>query len=209
MPPGREHRGRLPPRYEAILSMAPGPGGYVPYDPRSGRLCQLAARAEIVSHQHRPAYRLAEGLFPLLATGRRAGRKPGRTAGQPEAVGAGAEGPLAGPGQPPFRNAQAGRAVLAARSGTAGTAVRHRLPGVGTLEPEASRPAPGRRLLHLPRQRRQAADGAARRPRPPPRCGRISSTNGALWLRRSRRRPSGSCSPIAADACGASGSGNS
>ena len=208
MPPGRQHRGRLPPRYQAILPMAPGPGGYGPDDPRPGRLCRLAARAEVEPHEHRPAYRLAEGLLSLFATGRRAGRKPGRTAGQPEAVGARAEGPVAGPGQPPFRNAEAGRPLLAARSGTAGTALRHRLPGVGAFEPEASRPAPRRRLLRLPRQRRQAADGAAGGQGRRGRAGVSRARARPAWLRRFRRRRSGSCSPIAAAACGASGSGN-
>ncbi len=208
MPPGRQHRGRLPPRYDAVLPMAPGPCGCGPDDPRPGRLCRLAARAEIEPHEHRPAHRVAEGLFPLLATGRRAGGKPGRTAGQPEAVGAGAEGPLAGPGQPPLRDAEAGRPVLAARSGAAGTALRHRLPGVGAFEPEASRRAPGGRLLHLPRQRRQAADGAAggqgRRGRAGVSRARTRSAGGAGFA----RRRSGSCSPIAAAVCGASGSGS-
>ena len=35
------------------------------------------------------------------------------------------------------------------------------------------------------------------------------STNAAPWRRRFRRRRSGSCSPIAAAVCGASGSGSS
>ena len=111
--------------------------------------------------EHRPAHCLAESLFSLFATGRRAGGKPGRIAGQPEVVGASAEGPLAGPGQPPVRDAETGRPLLAARSGTAGTALRHRLPGLGTFPSETSRSASRRGLLHLSRQRRQAADGAA------------------------------------------------
>ena len=69
--------------------------------------------------------------------------------------------------------------------------------------------APGGRLLHLPRQRRQAADGAAggqgRRGRAGLSRARTRSPGGAGFA----RRRSGSCSPIAAAVCGASGSGSS
>ena len=60
-----------------------------------------------------------------------------------------------------FEMPKPGDVLLAARSGLAGTALRHGLPGFGDLEPEAVRLASRRRLLRLPRQRRQAADGAA------------------------------------------------
>ena len=56
------------------------------------------------------------------------------------------------------------RSLLAAGPGDAGVALRHRLPGVGTVEYAALRHAAGRRLLHLSRQGRQAADRARRRP---------------------------------------------
>ena len=44
-------------------------------------------------------------------------------------------------------------------------------------------------------------------PRPPRPCGHISNTSAARWPHRYRRRPIGSCSPIAAAACGGSGLG--
>ena len=70
--------------------------------------------------------------------------------------------------------------LLAARSGAAGIALRHRLPGVGNFQPAAARHAPGRKLLHLPRQGRQGADGAAGRPGDRGR-GPISNTSGRSW----------------------------
>ena len=208
MPPSRQHGGCLPPRYEAVLPLAQA---------RAVAALSIRDLADYVGwlhernwpHEHRPAYRLAEGFFPLLATGRRAGRKPGRIAGQPEAVGAGAGGPLAGPGQPPFRDAEAGRPLLAARPGPAGAAVRHRLPGLGAVEPEACTTCTSTKAIASAAAKATRSGWCRWAPRPPRRCGRISSTNAARWRRRFRRRRDGSCSPIAAAACGASGSGNS
>ena len=70
VPPGREHRGGLPPRPRAVLRLARRAEHSRAVDPRPGRLRRLAARPEAGPGQHRPAHRVAEGLLPLLAVGR-------------------------------------------------------------------------------------------------------------------------------------------
>ena len=90
-------------------------------------------------------------------------------------------------GRTAARQPAARRTAVAARSGTAGAALRHRLPGVGNLAPETGRRPPGRGLLPLPGQGRQGAAGAAGSPgdRGSP---RVSGTRAARAGRARRRR---------------------
>ena len=100
------------------------------------------------------------------------------------------------------------RCLLAARPGAARAALCHRLPGVGSLEPEAGRSAPGRALLPGPRQREQGPADAAGR------CGRrgdrrLSAARAAAsWPRSASRRRPGCCFRGAASGCGARRSGS-
>ena len=104
--------------------------------------------------------------------------------------------------------AQAAAALVAARSGDARTAVRDRLPRFGAVDPAAARRAPGRALLPVPRQGRQAARRAARAARRWRRSRRTWSTSGRSSPHAARRRRSSCCSRRAAAGCGASGFGS-
>ena len=117
-------------------------------------------------------------FLPLSATRRAAAREPGGTAGQPETVGARAARDRAGHDRQAAGKPRPVRRPLAARPGAVGAAVRHRLPGLGTLEPEAMRRAPGRRLLQVPGQGGQRADRAAGPPGDPGRA-RLSGARAA------------------------------
>ena len=132
-----------------------------PVDSRSGRLRRLAARPGVGPRQHRPAHRVAEGLLPLLAVGRRDGRQPGGAAGQPETVGARAQDPQQRANRPAVFRPGPDRSVLAPRPGAVGAALRHGLPGLGAFPPPLAGHAPRRGFLHLPRQGRQGTHGAA------------------------------------------------
>ena len=183
-------------------------GRFNTHDPRPGRLSAGCTGANW-PRQHRPAYRVAEGLLPLLAVGRRAARQPGRVAGQPEALGAGAQGAqleqidrlFAAPGRtdPCWRRDRALLELLYATGCRASEA----------FEPPTARHAPRRGLLHLPRQGRQGATGAAwARGRSQP-SGPISNTSGRRLAARSGAPPRlGCCCRIAGGDCGASGFGN-
>ena len=193
------------------FSSGSGTGGRAALsDPRPGRLRRLAARAQADPGEHRPAHRLAEGVFPLLATGRRAGRKPGRTAGQPEAVGARAArcsrrrrstaaSNRPQPGDLCWRRDRALLELLYATGCRASELSNLKLRDVHLDEG----------YCHLPRQGRQAADGAA---------GRQGDRGGAD-VSRARTRPELaaqvppppewlSALAVAAGGCGASGSGS-
>ena len=208
MPSGREHGRRVPSRPAAILRVAQRSEHPGPVDPRPGRLHGLAPRAGPGPGHARPAHRLAEGLLSLPAAGRRAPRQPGGTAGEPEALGAGAEGPQPRADRPAAGKPAPHGPVLAPRSGPAGAALRDRMPGLGDFQLEALRHAPRRWLLHVPRQGRQGAARALGRTGGGSRAG-VPGTRaaGAGWPAQASI-PRGSCCRTAAGGCGGNGSGN-
>ena len=92
VPPGREHGGGLSAGPDAVSSSGRRGVRSRNDDPGSGRLRDLAPRQEFPAGHARPAPRFAQGLLPLPAARRRSAGQPGRVAGQPEALGAGAPG---------------------------------------------------------------------------------------------------------------------
>ena len=81
------------------------------------------------------------------------------------------------------------RSLVAPRPDPAGTALRHRLPGVGIVASQAERRAARRRICHLPRQGRQAAASCRWEASHRRRSAIISSTSGRNWPRTLRPRP--------------------
>src|SRR5690606_10732535 len=121
----------------------------------------VAARRIARGQQRRAAHHFVEALFSVPAARRRADREPGRVARLAKAVGTSARGAFAFDDGRAVECAGAARPELAARSRDARTALRHRLPRVGSIaladERRASRPG----LLPLPRQGRQTTHRAA------------------------------------------------
>ena len=153
--------GRLSPRHEAIFSMAPGPrspgltvrdlADYVawlherPLGPTS--IARHIASLKVFFRYLQLEGVLVESQAELLGSQKLWERVP-KVLTPAQVAG--------------FRDAQAGRPMLAAGPGFVGAAVRHWLPGVGTIELEAADlHLDG--LLHMPRQRRQGTNGAAGR----------------------------------------------
>ncbi len=79
-----------------FFDMARRPADRRADDLRPGRLPGLAHRAGARAGEHQPARRVAQSFLPLLATRKRAERKPGRAAGHAETLAARADGALAG-----------------------------------------------------------------------------------------------------------------
>src|SRR5688572_31585849 len=119
--------------------------------PRPCRLPGLAGETRPRARQHRPAPGVAEGVFPLPAVGSGAHRQFGGSAGQPEVMAARAAGAIAATGRGVAGGAGAEGSAVATRSRPAGTVVRHRMPGFGSLAPAVSRRASDRTLLPLSR----------------------------------------------------------
>ena len=166
-------------------------------------------KRRIGASEHRPAHRFAQGLFSLSATRRRTAGKPCRVARHTKALEPRAKGSFGRIGRSLARRPRARRSIVAARSGAVGIALCDRLPGFGSVESDRRRRSSERRLLHLPRQRRQAADRAGR----PARAEAVRAYLGQRAARLVER--SGTEPPLAVfyrgggSGCGGSGFGNS